>query len=90
MKLGLDPAGKPVLLQYGNFGQTVLEFLIVAFVIFMMVKAINSLEAPAAAGPGWRAAAEPGRSAADRDPRPAREALIHRRGEGVPRQVLAA
>jgi large conductance mechanosensitive channel len=46
IKLGLDPAGKPVLLKYGDFGQTVLEFLIVAFVIFMMIKAINSLKRP--------------------------------------------
>src|SRR5271170_142028 len=46
VKLGIDPAGKPVLLKYGDFGQTVLEFLIVAFVIFMMIKAINSLKRP--------------------------------------------
>lgn len=46
IRLGLDPAGKPVLLKYGDFGQTVLEFLIVAFVIFMMIKAINSLKRP--------------------------------------------
>ena len=46
VRLGVDPAGKPVLLKYGDFGQTVLEFLIVAFVIFMMIKAINSLKRP--------------------------------------------
>jgi large conductance mechanosensitive channel len=46
IKLGLDPTGKPVLLKYGDFGQTVLEFLIVAFVIFMMIKAINALKRP--------------------------------------------
>jgi large conductance mechanosensitive channel len=48
VKLGIDPAGKPVLLKYGSFGQTVLEFLIVAFVIFMMVKGINALKRPPA------------------------------------------
>ncbi len=31
VKLGLDPAGKPVLLKYGNFFQTIFEFLIVAW-----------------------------------------------------------
>ena len=46
IRLGLDPAGKPVLLKYGDFGQTVLEFLIVAFVIFMMIKAINTVKRP--------------------------------------------
>jgi large conductance mechanosensitive channel len=33
-------AGAPVL-AYGNFLQTVFDFLIIAFVIFMMVRAIN-------------------------------------------------
>ena len=46
MKLGLDPTGKPVLLKYGNFGQTVLEFLIVAFAMFILIKGINSLKRP--------------------------------------------
>jgi large conductance mechanosensitive channel len=46
VKLGIDPAGKPVLLKYGSFGQTVFEFLIIAFVIFMLIKAINSLKRP--------------------------------------------
>jgi large conductance mechanosensitive channel len=46
VKLGVDPAGKPVLLKYGSFGQTILEFIIIAFVIFLMIKAINSLKRP--------------------------------------------
>ncbi|MFK8029162.1 MAG: large-conductance mechanosensitive channel protein MscL [Gammaproteobacteria bacterium] len=29
-------------LKYGNFGQTIIDFLIIAFAIFMVVKAINS------------------------------------------------
>lgn len=33
-----------VTLNYGNFLQTMFEFLIIAFVIFMMVKGINSLK----------------------------------------------
>ena len=50
-----DPAVKQaeVAIQYGAFINTVIQFLIVAFVIFMMVRGINNLrrkeaEAPAA------------------------------------------
>jgi large conductance mechanosensitive channel len=46
VRLGLDPTGKPVLLKYGSFGQTVLEFLIVAFALFIMIKGINALKRP--------------------------------------------
>jgi large conductance mechanosensitive channel len=55
--IGMDPTGKAVLLKYGVFIQTVFEFLIIAFVIFMAVKAINRLKrhppavAPAAPPP---------------------------------------
>lgn len=35
--------GAPVF-AYGNFIQTILDFVILAFIIFMMVKAINSLK----------------------------------------------
>jgi large conductance mechanosensitive channel len=51
VKLGIDPTGKPVLLKYGDFGQTILEFLIIAFVIFLLVKGINSLKRPPPAAP---------------------------------------
>ncbi|MEE9492931.1 MAG: large-conductance mechanosensitive channel protein MscL [Gammaproteobacteria bacterium] len=42
-----------VVLKYGNFVQTALDFLIIAFAVFMMVKMINSMkkkqeEAPSA------------------------------------------
>jgi large conductance mechanosensitive channel len=46
IKLGLDPTGKPVLLKYGNFGQTIFEFLIVALALFVMIKGINILKRP--------------------------------------------
>src|ERR1700733_11544801 len=46
IRLGVDPAGKPVLLKYGDFGQTILEFLIVAFVIFLLIKGINPRKRP--------------------------------------------
>ena len=40
--------------KYGNFLAAVLKFLVIAFVLFLVVKGINSLKkkpAPAAAGP---------------------------------------
>src|ERR1700761_9463112 len=43
-----DPVKKiaDVSINYGNFINTVIEFLIIAFCIFLMVKAINSLKKP--------------------------------------------
>jgi large conductance mechanosensitive channel len=46
VRLGVDPAGKPVLLKYGNFGQTILEFVIVALALFLLIKGINALKRP--------------------------------------------
>ncbi|RYG71901.1 large-conductance mechanosensitive channel protein MscL, partial [bacterium] len=45
-QLGPDgkEAVKEVAIEYGSFIQTVLDFAILAFVIFLMVKAINSLK----------------------------------------------
>ena len=40
-------AGAPVL-AYGNFIQTVIDFLIVALVIFLVIRAVNRLTAPKA------------------------------------------
>ena len=40
-----------VAINYGNFINTVIEFLIVAFCIFMVVKAINSMKKPVEAAP---------------------------------------
>ena len=55
----VDPAGNAVsavTLNYGTFVQTTFDFLIVAFAIFMMIKAMNNMkkkqaEAPAPAPP---------------------------------------
>ena len=43
-----DPVKKAaeVAINYGNFINTLIEFLIIAFCIFMIVKAINSLKKP--------------------------------------------
>jgi len=48
--IGTSPKGEPVLLKYGAFIQSVVDFLIVAFVIFVAIRAINRLKkAPAPA-----------------------------------------
>jgi large conductance mechanosensitive channel len=44
-----DPAA--VVIAYGKFIQTVVDFTIVAFIIFMLVKAINTLKRKAEAVP---------------------------------------
>jgi large conductance mechanosensitive channel len=51
--IGMGPKGQPVLLKYGAFIQSIVDFLIIALVIFVAIKGINSLKkpAPAAAAP---------------------------------------
>jgi len=44
--VGTGPKGEPVLLKYGAFLQAVVDFLIIAAVIFVAVRAINKLKAP--------------------------------------------
>ena len=53
LQITTNAAGKPVLLKYGAFIQTVFEFIIIALVIFMVIKGINRLKRPppAAAAP---------------------------------------
>jgi large conductance mechanosensitive channel len=43
-------AGAPTI-NYGRFANTVLEFLIISFVIFMLVRQINRMKTPAPAAP---------------------------------------
>jgi len=50
-KIGQTADGKPVLLKYGAFLQTTLDFLIVAFIIFLALKGINKLKKPAPNAP---------------------------------------
>ena len=54
VQLGANPAGEPVLLKYGVFLQNVLDFVIIAFAIFMAIRGINKLkkEEPAPPPPG--------------------------------------
>jgi large conductance mechanosensitive channel len=52
VSLGMDPTGdKEVLWKYGNFLQITFQFLIVAFVLFMLVRGINKLKKPDPAAP---------------------------------------
>lgn len=47
--LGTDAkTGEPVALQYGLFIQALIDFLIIAFAIFMALKGINKLKKPPA------------------------------------------
>jgi large conductance mechanosensitive channel len=54
LKLTLKPATgdtAAVTLNYGNFLQTAVDFAIVAFAIFMVIKAMNSMKRKEAAAP---------------------------------------
>jgi large conductance mechanosensitive channel len=54
VQISTDHAGKPVLLKYGMFLQTIFEFIIIALCIFIVIKGINKLKRPppaAAAAP---------------------------------------
>jgi large conductance mechanosensitive channel len=44
-------AEAPVLLKYGAFIQAIIDFVIIAFCVFLLVKGVNSLQKPAAAAP---------------------------------------
>jgi large conductance mechanosensitive channel len=44
--LGKDPTGKEVLIKYGSFLQTVFDFVVIAIVLFMAIKALNALKKP--------------------------------------------
>lgn len=46
VSLGKDPSGKDVLVKYGSFIQTVFDFLVIALVLFMAIKGLNSLKKP--------------------------------------------
>ena len=47
IRISSDAQGKPVLLKYGTFLQTIFEFLIIAVSIFVVLKGINQLKRPA-------------------------------------------
>jgi large conductance mechanosensitive channel len=43
IKIG-GPADAPVTINYGNFIQTVVDFLIIAFCVFLLVKGVNAMQ----------------------------------------------
>jgi len=45
-QIATNAAGKPVLLRYGAFIQTIFEFVVIALSIFIVIKAINKLKRP--------------------------------------------
>jgi len=52
VNLGMGPDGKTeVLWKYGNFLQIVFQFLIVAMVLFMVIRTLNKLKKPDPAAP---------------------------------------
>ena len=77
----IKTAGIPVF-AYGNFLTILVNFVILAFVIFMMVKQLNRLRTAEAAGAGTRSAGNAGRrDAAARDSRFAEEVGQGRAGQ---------
>ena len=51
VRLGTSPTGEPVLFKYGLFIQTMFEFLIIAFALFLVIKGINRLKRPSPSMP---------------------------------------
>jgi len=51
VSLGADPTGKPVLVKYGVFLQSLFDFVIIALVLFLALRGINRLKKPAAPPP---------------------------------------
>ena len=47
VQIATNAAGKPVLLRYGAFLQTIFEFVVIAASIFIVIKALNRLKRPA-------------------------------------------
>jgi large conductance mechanosensitive channel len=47
VRIGQGADGMPVMLKYGAFIQTLIDFVIIAFVLFLAIKGINRLKKPA-------------------------------------------
>jgi large conductance mechanosensitive channel len=46
-RIGVSPDGSAVMLKYGAFLQTIFDFIIIAFNLFLALKGINRLKKPA-------------------------------------------
>jgi len=44
LAIDIGMKGKPVLVKYGQFIQSIIDFLIIAFVLFVVIKAMNELK----------------------------------------------
>jgi large conductance mechanosensitive channel len=44
VRIATDPKGKPVLLKYGMFVQSIFEFIIIALALFAIIKTINRVK----------------------------------------------
>lgn len=51
IQIGQNGKGEPLLLKYGVFIQSIADFCIIAFVLFLAIRGINRLKKPAAAVP---------------------------------------
>lgn len=51
VQIATNAAGKPVMLRYGAFLQTIFEFLVIALSLFVVINAINRLKRPAPNAP---------------------------------------
>jgi large conductance mechanosensitive channel len=47
LAIGMSAKGEPVLLKCGAFIQSIVDFMIIALVIFIAIKGINALKKPA-------------------------------------------
>jgi large conductance mechanosensitive channel len=46
VQIGQNAKGEPLLLKYGAFIQSIVDFVIIAFVLFVAIRAINRLKKP--------------------------------------------
>jgi large conductance mechanosensitive channel len=51
VQIATNAAGKPVMLRYGAFLQTIFEFVVIAFSLFIVIRTINRLKRPAPNAP---------------------------------------
>lgn len=51
VQIATNAAGKPVMLRYGAFLQTIFEFLVIALSLFIVIKGINRLKRTAPNAP---------------------------------------
>jgi large conductance mechanosensitive channel len=70
--INLGTVAKPVLIKYGVFMQSLIDFAIVAFVLFSIIKAMNKMKKPAPAA----AAAPPPPAASEIYLKEIRDALV--------------